>query len=575
AVYLYDKAGGGFSRCIDRDGRDWIGFQKEMAQDLSLAKLKGGPGLHCAILVGADRGAGFPGLDLCRSFQVQGDVIRTETLSGSLAWEWSFGETSVQFRMLKVEADVAWCFLYAGAIAGSYNGGEKMWGTPGIGIRSDLQAADVPIHDKWQTVFFADRELKRTLAIHQLQSDQVVDQLAYRKTSQAVEDVEKAGGWMWQVSFGCGPNDMPLIKGKGAEFAFGFVEQPLSTDLMQTAADELLSLANEVEPVPDIDFWYEQQSFGKLGVTQRWINILGNISPAGTVQQARYRVDGGDWSELSLGSDLHRLARSGDFNVELSTAAVEPGEHDLEVAVATKSGERTSKSIRFVVHPDPVFWKLPYAIDFRDEGIQREGMAAVHEAAQIIDGKWALQTDGLRTMESWYDRVVGVGKDWADFDARVLLTIHGFTPSQKGPPTYGVSHCGLALRWPGHTADGLQPSRKWFPMGCQGELLLRRPASECRWRALPGAETNSRPVYAEEDSEVPFGEPMYMRAQVQTLENGESRYRFKHWLASEKEPESWFVTQAEDASADLQSGALLIVPHNSDVTIHAIQVSAL
>jgi hypothetical protein len=82
-----------------------------------------------------------------------------------------------------------------------------------------------------------------------------------------------------------------------------------------------------------------------------------------------------------VGSDLHRLAAAGDFDIELPVGQLSPGPHALRIAAA-----------------------------------------------------------------------------WRDYEATVKLTINGFLPRQPGPPTYGVSHCGIAVRWRGHTADARSPA---------------------------------------------------------------------------------------------------------------------
>jgi hypothetical protein len=84
-----------------------------------------------------------------------------------------------------------------------------------------------------------------------------------------------------------------------------------------------------------------------------------------------------------------------------------------------------------------------------------------------------------------------------------------------------------------------------------------------------------KPVYSDATKDVPLGVPIKVRAQVESLSNGKNRYRFKHWIASENEPADWAVTQIEEADTDPASGSLLIVPHNSDITLHAVSVNSL
>jgi hypothetical protein len=77
---------------------------------------------------------------------------------------------------------------------------------------------------------------------------------------------------------------------------------------------------------------------------------------------------------------------------------------------------------------------------------------------------------------------------------------------------------------------------------------------------------------AETSSVVRIGEPLMLRGQVATMPDGRSRYRFKQWMASEPEPRGWDVQGFK--SGDHPSGSACIVPHNADVTVHRISVTA-
>jgi hypothetical protein len=127
------------------------------------------------------------------------------------------------------------------------------------------------------------------------------------------------------------------------------------------------------------------------------------------------------------------------------------------------------------------------------------------------------------------------------------------------------------MRWRGHHTDGRQPSRKWFPLGAQGEFLLKENTDSCQWRILFDGRTKEKPqVYAQKRSTFKIGEKIYIKTQVMTTPDGRTRYRFKQWAETKKEPKFWDVEGFE--ANDYASGALCLVPHNSDVTIHTVQV---
>lgn len=317
-----------------------------------------------------------------------------------------------------------------------------------------------------------------------------------------------------------------------------------------------------------IQVWYgKEQRFGHLGEPQRWINVLGNISPKAEVVEANYTINGKAGKTLTLGGDLHRLAEAGDFNIELSWSEVEEGENILIITAKKSIGVLISKKVRLFVEKGKK-WPLPYSVDFTK-------VKKLQDVVQVPDGHWKLEQGGARTVQHYYDRVLTMGDtSWKNYEALVRLTLHGFTPSEPGPPTYNVSHFGVAMRWRGHHIDGRQPSRKWFPLGAQGEFLLKQNPDSCRWRLLYDGRVKEKPItYSDKRNRLELGKPMLVKAQVITMPDGQTRYRFKQWTAQAKEPKEWDIEGFE--SNDYPSGALCMVPHNSDVTIHEIKVKPL
>ncbi len=316
------------------------------------------------------------------------------------------------------------------------------------------------------------------------------------------------------------------------------------------------------EPVK-IDIWYgSSQSFGDPGRAQRWINILGNIR--GGTNEAFYSLNNGPAQPLSLGSDLHRLAKEGDFNVQIGWGEVVVGENHLQIGTLDGKGNHIDTTITLRISPFSK-WPLPYAVDFRS-------IADLQQVVQISDGKWNLTNGGVRTSEPYYDRVLMMGDTtWTNYEALINLTVHDWTDSEPGPPTYNVTHFGVALRWRGHHEDGRQPSRRWHPLGAQGEFLLRDEGDSCRWRILFDGGVKDKPaVYMNDLKAIDVGQQIQIRARVETRKDGKSMYQFKQWMADQPEPAAWDLTGYE--ADDYPSGALCLVPHNSDVTIHSVDI---
>ena len=316
-----------------------------------------------------------------------------------------------------------------------------------------------------------------------------------------------------------------------------------------------------------IVFWYGPvQRFGGLGRCQRWLNILGNIADSGHLVVATFSLNGAPERSLVLGSDQHRLAAPGDFNVQLGWDEVLPGDNSLVVRVQHEQGRSHCAAVRLVVE-DEDGWPLPYEVDFTV-------VQNLQDVVQIVDGLWKLQDDGVRTVVPYYDRVLSMGDEsWTNYETTVRLTIQGFTPSQPGPPTYDVTHFGVAMRWRGHHPDQWAPNRKWYPLGAQGEFLLKDDLEACQWRILFDDPKQKPPQYARGLNKLVLGQPLRVKTQIVTLPDGRSRYRFKQWPEDAPEPLAWDIEGFEED--DYSSGALCLVPHNADFTIHGVRVERL
>jgi hypothetical protein len=101
ATYWYDKAGGGLSRMIDRDGQDWIAFRREPWNQYPEAAASAFRGLPNFVFRGTDGGAGHPGHTKCRTEQLNATTLRTTSLSEKWQWEWTFFEDHAQVSMLR------------------------------------------------------------------------------------------------------------------------------------------------------------------------------------------------------------------------------------------------------------------------------------------------------------------------------------------------------------------------------------------------------------------------------------------------------------------------------------------
>jgi hypothetical protein len=268
-TWFYDRAGGGFSRLIDRSGRDWIAFSKSPLSQFPQSAAAGYRGLPNLVFGrdNPDAGAGHPGFDLCESELVGRDTIRTRSRSGKWAWSWVFTESSATFTMDKADPEHPWWFLYEGPIAGSFAPASKTWGTDRGGPRREVPDQRNQIFDRWQWVYFGDVSVPRVLFLAQHEPDDLPDTLWYLGSSEAGAATAPDG--MLVFGFGRGPGTRPQLRGAGQRFTVGLLELSVA-DAAQHAR-----LAEKIEAV--IESRETSAARGQTSKGQRGLHCLGRI----------------------------------------------------------------------------------------------------------------------------------------------------------------------------------------------------------------------------------------------------------------------------------------------------------
>jgi hypothetical protein len=222
ATWFYDRAGGGFSRLLDREGRDWIAFHKKPLSQFPASAEAGYRGLPNCVFTGPDKGAGHPGFDQCITERLGTNALRTTSRSGRWQWSWTFHEAQAHFRMEKVDPDHAWWFLYEGPIAGTFAPHEKFWGTDLGGPRFEVPGNSNQLFERWRWVYFGDQSVPRVFFIAQHQPDDLPDTLWFLGSSQGGAPTAPDG--MVVFGFGRGPRTSPQFKRSGVAFTVGLVE---------------------------------------------------------------------------------------------------------------------------------------------------------------------------------------------------------------------------------------------------------------------------------------------------------------------------------------------------------------
>lgn len=348
---------------------------------------------------------------------------------------------------------------------------------------------------------------------------------------------------------------------EGTSYYFQVVSQDL---LGQSAAAPGSTVTTHLSGGPLFDVWYgSNQRFGLTGTPQPWVNILGNVFDPDGITSLSYSLNGGSARSLNMGSDLRRLADPGDFNADIAVDDFLVGQNTV-VFSATNALGIVSTEIVNVEFDNTNVWPLPLTVDWSNA-------ANIQDVAEVLDGYWEIQADGIRSIQMNYDRLVAVGDlTWQDYEVTATITIHDFDPGVFDPNPSGVwAGVGFLLRWPGHVDDSAQPHLGVFPLGAIG------------WYQIGETATQLEIFGNYADGPVPrvprnlvFGIPYVFKMRVETIAGVGGLYSFKVWEEAQPEPADWDLTRQEGLQ-DPQSGSVLLLTHHIDASFGNVTIMPL
>ncbi|MEM0925225.1 MAG: hypothetical protein AAGJ83_04235 [Planctomycetota bacterium] len=331
---------------------------------------------------------------------------------------------------------------------------------------------------------------------------------------------------------------------------------------------------------PTVDFWYgEEQTFGALGDSNPLINILGSIRPASQAANIWYRLNNEKAQQMVIGPDLHRLARRGDFNIEIERNRLRSGSNTLRITLHDLWGRKRVADLKIEYVGDRK-WPLPYQVDFSK-------VEKLQSVVDVIDGKWDLTELGARTAEPYYDRTFAFGdRHWKDMELHAELIFHRqFVDFEhrvhSGPPYLSHAHASFNLRWAGFPEDGTVPRRAWQSLGCLVALrcdLAQAKAGSYWWMHYGYARKEIKAKRSEMTRDTRFeitpDQRYHYRMRAETVADGRTRYSTRLWKDGEEEPAHWQMI-GTDIAETVASGAIVFVVHHSDVTLCSIEVKEL
>jgi hypothetical protein len=330
------------------------------------------------------------------------------------------------------------------------------------------------------------------------------------------------------------------------------------------------SVPDECEPY--INVWYGQtQHFGTMGRPQIWVNLLGNVSDPDGISDLSYTLNGGVPHELGVGADSRRLYRDGDFNIEIGFAELNAGANPVVITAVDFVGNMRQRTVT-IDYPGVSVWPATYGVDFASVAALANGAPDLNGVAQVVDGLWAKDTDGVHPAIAGYNRVIAIGDEtWTDYEVTVSLRVNAVDPSGFNPVSTAPGF-GMQFRWRGNTSEPplcVQPRCGWLPSGAGlwYDYSLER-------LSLGGALGDSD-FFAGDPQErsIDLGQNYFFKARVETVATG-TFYGAKIWREGAAQPADWEFSGISDDN-DPPSGSFYLIAHHTDVTFRTVNVAPL
>lgn len=312
-------------------------------------------------------------------------------------------------------------------------------------------------------------------------------------------------------------------------------------------------------PPPEIDIWYDYSASsnqsGFSGLTQKWFNVLGNVKTGAYISKLSYRVNGGGEQSLVFGPDKRRLEKTNDFNIEIDRNDLQVGQNSIEIIVKDSLGQEVRKSIDLDNQPNKT-WPFPYTAQWgsitKVENIERVG--------HVVDGLWTLSDEGVRTLQTGYDRSIAIGDaNWSsDYEVTVPITIHS-----------DFSGIGFGVGWQGH--EGNKSPRIEWPLQALAWIRgsVKDPSLEIiTYGGLPSSTWEV--VQASKPVSITQGSTYMLKSSSTSLVGGVSQFQVKLWPQGTVEPDSWDI----NAEVPTRKGSVLLLAYNGDVTFGNAEIQS-
>ncbi|MFO7661450.1 MAG: InlB B-repeat-containing protein [Chloroflexota bacterium] len=349
----------------------------------------------------------------------------------------------------------------------------------------------------------------------------------------------------------------------------GAISQPPPFVLAGRSSQDLTGTTfQSSSSAPAIAVWYgPTQKFGHKGDPQKWVNILGRVSPS-NVASLTYSINGGAAQPLSIGPDTLRLAQAGDFNIELDYTDLKPGLNPVTITATDSQGGTTQAVVNVNYQGGGLSWPLQqYMYDWAS-------VNRIDDIAQVVDGQWAIDNGRIYPTVLAYDRLVAIGDlTWRDYTVTVPVTFYGIDANGYRAPSNGPG-VGILVRWAGHYdhGDGITPVHGWRRLGALAWYRWQR-SGETYTEGLQLLGRGGR-ILDTSTRQLAMGVTYYFKLDIQSPASPTepATYRFKVWPAKESEPVAWDFEKV-NLSGEPSGGSILLLAHHVDAHFGPVQVN--
>ncbi len=335
------------------------------------------------------------------------------------------------------------------------------------------------------------------------------------------------------------------------------------------AAVEVAPAAPHATTGPTINLWYGTTlPAGHNGDPQKWVNVLGNVASAAPLTSLTYRLNGAPPVPLAVGPDDMRLARAGDFNIEIDYTDLHAGANSVVIQATDQTVATAEATVTITYGGGPATWQpQTYTFDWATA-------ARLADLAQVVDGDWVLDSGGVRPTVFAFDRLLALGDfSWRDYTVTVPITVFGIDEQGYKAPSNGPG-VGVMVRWQGHydAGNGVMPRTGWRRLGALGWY---------RWQKAGDVYSEGFQLLGHGGRELgafnralTLGQTYLFKLAVQSNADPAipATYRFKVWPAAAAEPAAWDV-EKRGFMGEPSGGGLLLVAHHVDARFGAVRVN--